>query len=139
MIGRKKEQVILQNCLESPRAEFVVVYGRRRVGKTYLVKEYFNNLFAFYATGLSNAKTKEQIKAFNGSLIEYGIADKKQPKDWYEAFMKLKQLLLDEGVRRDPVSGKKVVFLEQLGIVTEGFAAYRVWLCNIMDYKQSPW
>ncbi len=70
MIGRKKEQVILQNCLESPRAEFVVVYGRRRVGKTYLVKEYFNNLFAFYATGLSNAKTKEQIKAFNGSLIE---------------------------------------------------------------------
>ena len=62
MIGRKKEQVILQNCLESPRAEFVVVYGRRRVGKTYLVKEYFNNLFAFYATGLSNAKTKEVIK-----------------------------------------------------------------------------
>ena len=114
MIGRKKEQVILQNCLESPRAEFVVVYGRRRVGKTYLVKEYFNNLFAFYATGLSNAKTKEQIKAFNGSLIEYGIADKKQPKDWYEAFMKLKQLLLDEGVRRDPVSGKKVVFLDEL-------------------------
>lgn len=114
MIGRKKEQIILQNCLESPRAEFVVVYGRRRVGKTFLIKEYFNNSFAFYATGLSNAKTKEQLKIFNGSLMEYGSSDKKQPKDWYEAFTRLKHLLLNENVRRDPVSGKKVVFLDEL-------------------------
>ena len=78
MIGRKKEQIILRNCLESPRAEFVVVYGRRRVGKTFLIKEYFNNSFAFYATGISNAKTKEQLKIFNGSLMEYGFSDKKQ-------------------------------------------------------------
>ena len=114
MIGRKKEQIILQNCLESPRAEFVVVYGRRRVGKTFLIKEYFNNSFAFYATGISNAKTKEQLKIFKGSLMEYGFSDKKQPKDWYEAFTRLKQLLLNENVRRDPVSGKKVVFLDEL-------------------------
>ena len=114
MIGRKKEQIILQNCLESPRAEFVVVYGRRRVGKTFLIKEYFNNSFAFYATGLSNAKTKEQLKVFNGSLEEYGMVNNKQPKDWYEAFMRLKQLLLNDNVRRDPVSGKKVVFLDEL-------------------------
>lgn len=114
MIGRKKEQIILRNCLESPRAEFVVVYGRRRVGKTFLIKEYFNNSFAFYATGISNAKTKEQLKIFNGSLMEYGFSDKKQPKDWYEAFTRLKQLLLNENVRRDPVSGKKVVFLDEL-------------------------
>ena len=114
MIGRKKEQIILRNCLESPRAEFVVVYGRRRVGKTFLIKEYFNNSFEFYATGISKAKTKEQLKIFNGSLMEYGFSDKKQPKDWYEAFTRLKQLLLNENVRRDPVSGKKVVFLDEL-------------------------
>lgn len=114
MIGRKKEQIILQNCLESPRAEFVVVYGRRRVGKTFLIKEYFNNSFAFYATGISNAKTREQLKIFNGSLMEYGSSDKKQPKDWYEAFTRLKQLLLNGNVRRDPVSGKKVIFLDEL-------------------------
>lgn len=108
MIGRRKEQIILQSCLESPRAEFVVVYGRRRVGKIFLIKEYFNNSFAFYATGLSNTKTKEQLKVFNGSLIEYGLVDDKQPKDWYEAFMKLKQLLLNDNVRRDSVSGKKL-------------------------------
>ena len=114
MIGRKKEQIILQNCLESPRAEFVVVYGRRRVVKTFLIKEYFNNSFAFYATGISNAKTREQLKIFNGSLMEYGSSDKKQPKDWYEAFTRLKQLLLNGNVRRDPVSGKKVIFLDEL-------------------------
>ena len=64
MIGRKTEQNMLKDCLQSNRAEFMVVYGRRRVGKTFLIKEYFNNTFSFYATGLSNAKTKEQLKAF---------------------------------------------------------------------------
>ena len=42
MIGRKYEQGVLEDCLLSGRAEFLVVYGRRRVGKTYLIKEYFN-------------------------------------------------------------------------------------------------
>ena len=114
MVGRKEEQNILNNCLQSNRAEFLVVYGRRRVGKTYLIKEYFNNTFSFYATGLSNAKTKDQLKAFQGSLLEYGYHEKAIPKDWYEAFMRLKALLQKDEVKRDPVSGKKVVFLDEL-------------------------
>lgn len=114
MIGRKAEQNALKICLQSNRAEFLVVYGRRRVGKTFLIKEYFNNIFSFYATGLSNAKTKEQLKAFYGSLLEHGAKEKKPPKDWYEAFMRLKVLLQTDDVRKDPVSGKKVVFLDEL-------------------------
>lgn len=114
MIGRKKEQELLKNCLESPRAEFLVVYGRRRVGKTYLIKEYFNNSFSFYATGLSNAKTKEQLRAFSNSLTEHGYNDKTIPKDWYEAFMRLKELLMSASIRKDPVSKKRVVFLDEL-------------------------
>ena len=110
MVGRRLEQNILNLSLNSNRSEFLVVYGRRRVGKTYLIKEYFNNSFSFYATGLSNAKTKEQLKAFYGSLIEYGSKEKGIPKDWYEAFLRLKNLLQSDAVRRDPVSGKKVVF-----------------------------
>lgn len=114
MIGRIKEQDVLRSCLESSRAEFLVVYGRRRIGKTYLIKEYFNNSFAFYATGLSNEKTKQQLRVFNGSLIEYGCNEKAQPIDWHEAFTRLKKLLLADNVRRDPLTGKKVVFLDEL-------------------------
>jgi hypothetical protein len=114
MIGRKAEQDILMNCLQSNRSEFVAVYGRRRVGKTYLIKEYFNNSFSFYATGLSNEKTKNQLKAFSGSLLEHGLEVKNIPSDWYEAFMHLKKLLQNPKVRRDPTSGKKVVFLDEI-------------------------
>nr|WP_296011099.1 hypothetical protein [uncultured Blautia sp.] len=46
--------------------------GRRRVGKTYLICEYFNQQFSFYTTGLSNEKTKGQLRAFQASLNAYG-------------------------------------------------------------------
>ena len=48
IIGREREQDVLQTCLQSDRPEFLAVYGRRRVGKTYLIKEYFNDRFSFY-------------------------------------------------------------------------------------------
>ena len=48
MVGRKKEAMYLTRCVESDHAVFLVVYGRRRVGKTYLIKEYFNDRFSFY-------------------------------------------------------------------------------------------
>ena len=98
----------------SKRPEFVVVYGRRRVGKTYLIREYFNNQFSFYATGLSDEKTKGQLRAFNESLIEYGYEDKSVPKDWYEAFTRLRALLENDKVYRDPINNKRVIFLDEL-------------------------
>ena len=49
IIGRKQEQEILQKCYDSDKAEFVAIYGRRRVGKTFLVKELFSDRFDFYA------------------------------------------------------------------------------------------
>ena len=48
IVGRKYEQDILQACMESPKAEFIAVYGRRRIGKTFLVKQFFNDTFDFY-------------------------------------------------------------------------------------------
>lgn len=114
MVGRKKEQNILEDCLTSKRSEFVVVYGRRRIGKTYLVKKYFNEIFSFYTTGLANENTKEQLKVFNKNLLEYGSKEKKCPSDWYEAFDRLKKLLIADSVKRDSLSGKKVVFLDEL-------------------------
>lgn len=113
MVGRQNEIELLKSCLMSDKAEFLVVYGRRRVGKTYLIKEYFNNRFAFYTTGMTEAKMKGQLKAFNNALIEAG-SDRSPISDWFDAFAKLKAYLQTGPVKRDPVSGKKVIFLDEL-------------------------
>ena len=51
-IGREYEKSLIQQYLDSPKAELVAIYGRRRVGKTYLVKSFFQNQFDFYFTGM---------------------------------------------------------------------------------------
>ena len=68
VIGRSKEIDFLDQCVSSKKPEFLVVYGRRRVGKTFLIKEYFKNNFSFYATGILNGNTHNQLKAFDESL-----------------------------------------------------------------------
>ena len=83
IIGRVNEQGIIEHSINSGRPEFMVVYGRRRVGKTVLVKEYFNNRFAFCATGVFDKNMRGQLKAFKESLVEYGDVDKTIPQDWF--------------------------------------------------------
>ena len=93
IIGRKNEQMKIQNALDSNKAEFVVVYGRRRVGKTYLIKEFFNDTFSFYTSGVLSRKMKDELYAFNYSLVSYGCKDRSLPKNWFEAFDKLKTMI----------------------------------------------
>ena len=114
IIGRKKERAILDRLLHSGRPEFVAVYGRRRVGKTHLVREYFKDGFAFYATGVANEKTRVQLKAFGEALQEYGSQERTIPKDWFEAFSRLKSVLSAEDAVRDRASGRLVIFLDEL-------------------------
>ena len=61
IVGRKKEQAILHNLLNSTQSEFVAVYGRRRVGKTFLIRETFSYDFAFQHTGILDAPLNEQL------------------------------------------------------------------------------
>ena len=119
---------MLEDCLLSPRPEFLVVYGRRRVGKTYLIREYFNHQFAFYASGLAKGRTAQQLKAFHDSLTDFGDSAASPPKDWFEAFRRLRQLLAKDNVRRDPVSGKIVVFLDELPWMDTARSDFRVAL-----------
>ena len=114
LIGRKRELDALDQCLRSGRPEFVAVYGRRRVGKTFLVREYFKDTFSFYATGMARAKARDQLRAFGISLQEHGHPNRAIPKDWFEAFSRLKELLSSEDVSRDRASGRLVVFLDEL-------------------------
>ena len=114
IVGRQREQELLATCLESPRPEFVAVYGRRRVGKTFLVREFFKNRFAFYASGVAGAKTRGQLKSFHESLREVGCSERALPRDWFEAFARLRRVLEDQNAIREPGSGKLVVFLDEL-------------------------
>ena len=103
MIGRKIEQELLQEAIDKDRAQFIVVYGRRRVGKTFLVNEFFQNKFAFKHTAVSplneNLKPKRnllkiQLKEFHYSMRSYGLqAGEPVPGDWFDAFHILQQLL----------------------------------------------
>ena len=135
IIGRNREKDILSNCLSSKRPEFVVVYGRRRVGKTFLIKEYFNGQFSFYATGLSDEKTKGQLKAFHASLKMYGCTEKKVPEDWFEAFSRLRVLLETKEICRDPVSGRRVVFLDELPWMDTARSDFR----SALEYFWNSW
>lgn len=72
LIGRLEEQCELQRYVESPEAEFVVVYGRFRVGKTYFINRFFDGRFAFTATGVAGANKATQLKGFNAALKSQG-------------------------------------------------------------------
>ncbi|MCF0182692.1 MAG: ATP-binding protein, partial [Muribaculaceae bacterium] len=70
LIGREKEKRELMEVMSSNQSEFVAVYGRRRVGKTFLIREAFNYKFAFQHTGILDAPLKEQLKEFRESLYK---------------------------------------------------------------------
>lgn len=114
IVGRQREQEELRRYCDSPRPEFVVIYGRRRVGKTFLVREYFNYSFSFYATGTVGGNMRDQLSAFNGFLRDYGDEHPSAPADWLDAFARLKTLLSRKEVARDPACGKRVVFIDEM-------------------------
>jgi len=108
LIGREKEQALLHGLLKSDKSEFVALYGRRRVGKTFLVRETFNYSFAFQHTGILDAPLSEQLSEFRESLYAAGLSKSPKPKKWSEAFRLLQHLL--SGMPE----GKKVVFIDEL-------------------------
>jgi len=108
LIGREKEKEVLLNALQSDQSEFIAVYGRRRVGKTFLIREAFDYAFSFQHTGILNATIKEQLSEFRQSLYRHGMKRKPMPKTWNEAFH-----LLEDWLESLP-EGKKVVFIDEL-------------------------
>ena len=116
IIGRKEERKVLLSLSKSKQSEFAVVYGRRRVGKTYLVRELFEGKFAFYHTAISPFEMtdsdllyRQQLKTFSESLRMYGDYHKEVPSDWFEAFSWLKELLMRKGT-----GTRQIVFIDEL-------------------------
>lgn len=99
----------------SKQSQLVAVYGRLRVGKTYLIRELFKDEFAFYHTGVSPVELKEQnllevqLREFNATLIRYGANNMEPPTNWTDAFERLIALL-----SKLPKGKRMVVFLDEL-------------------------
>ncbi len=109
IIGRREEQTLLERYYNSGRAEFIALYGRRRIGKTYLIRQYFKNRFSFDMTGVLEGNKNEQLTAFHMALKTYGYTGKKNTT-WLDAFFALRQLL--ESKLRG--GGRCVVFIDEL-------------------------
>lgn len=139
MIGREKEVGELNRLYHGQKAELVAVYGRRRVGKTYLIDETFRNKITFRHSGLSPFESdkkgllKEQLNQFYYSLLSQGMKRSHRPESWLEAFFMLEMFLQD----RDN-GDRQVIFLDELpwldtprsGFMTafEGF--WNNWCCH---------
>ena len=116
VIGREKERKELLRFYESKEAEMMVVYGRRRVGKTFLVRETFKDNFAFYHTGLSPKDIPEtnmlraQLHHFNLTLqFAWPEYDGPDPQSWLDAFATLRKYL-----EQLPMDSRQVVFIDEL-------------------------
>ena len=109
IVGREFEIAQLNKYYDSGKAEFLALYGRRRVGKTFLIRQYFKNDFAFDMTGVLEGTRSEQVAAFQAALKSYGFKGKKNSL-WLDLFIDLRQLL--ETKLKD---GKRcVIFIDEL-------------------------
>lgn len=108
MIGREKEIKILEDAYKDDKSHFIAIYGRRRIGKTYTVRETFHDRFTFTHAGISDGGLKEQLLAFKGSLKEAGYIVSSPLHNWIEAFEELKDLI------RKSTEKKKLIFIDEL-------------------------
>jgi AAA+ ATPase superfamily predicted ATPase len=109
IVGRRSELEYLERVYASGKPEFIALYGRRRVGKTYLIKEFFRNRFFFYVTGEANADMKTQLSHFDDALSAYGHTSSGKSVSWNEAFKQLRTL-----IEQSKSETKKVIFLDEL-------------------------
>ena len=123
IIGRETEQDRLLHAYESDYSRLVIIYGRRRIGKTFLVNETFRGRMFFEHTGeyispdkntkTANEMLEQELRAFQDSLIRQGLNSCPMPAGWREAFELLKDLIGAENLSAEHPS-KKVLFLDEL-------------------------
>lgn len=149
MIGRKDEVAILNTLLDSPKAEFLAIYGRRRIGKTYLIKKVYAEHLAFEFTGTQNAGLKNQLFKFSEKIKQHfgDVPDLRQPASWYEAFQLLKTCLASKTGSKQVIffdelpwiATPKSNFLEELAYFWNDWAAYQDRLVVVVCGSAAAW
>lgn len=110
IIGREKEIKTLLDNYNSDESSFVAIYGRRRIGKTFLINEVFKDKIFFRHAGIYDGTTSEEVSAFMNSLRDFGYEPKNNnlKDDWFSAFENLKLFI------KNSSSKKKVIFLDEI-------------------------
>jgi len=110
IIGREQQKAIFKEALTSTKSEFIVVYGRRRVGKTYLIKNTLGKRIDFEMTGIQDGSLSDQLQNFRDKLAEFSKDHSlKRPASWMQAFSMLKTYLASVKGKK-----KKVLFFDEL-------------------------
>lgn len=111
MVGRIEEIKTLNEAFYSKQSELIAIYGRRRIGKTFLIREHFAEKLVFSSSGLFEATLKEQLREFSTNIkaVYKNENSNKNPKDWFEAFDLLKSYI--ESINKNK---KKVIFLDEV-------------------------
>lgn len=109
IVGRLREQVILKEVFENKKSELIAIYGRRRIGKTYLVREFYKQSIVFEVTGLFGASLQDQISNFTKEIRKRSRRTLRDlPKNWLEVFS-IFEMYLDTL----PKGKKKVIFIDE--------------------------
>ena len=111
IVGRKDERSELDLALKSPNAELIAVYGRRRVGKTFLIRQHFRDHLIFESVGLHDGNLARQLLNFHSSLRQaFPQMTTLPPRSWLEAFE-----LLRESLERNfkVTKSKRVLFFDE--------------------------
>ena len=109
LVGRERECLELKKVMESDRSEFVIVYGRRRVGKTFLVDQYYQGQYDFTFVGGHNLPRQRQLTGFARALKKFSGVKPDKFADWFDAFDALEEYLAGLDANR-----KKVVFIDEM-------------------------
>ena len=138
-IGRNSEISLLEQYTASSNAEFIALYGRRRVGKTYLINQTFKDRLAFSMTGVLEGNKNEQIDAFMDAMDIFGYSCPERPKNWMAAFTQLRKALSTKVKEKAPC----IVFIDEipsLDTQTSGFTKalghfWNSWASNQDNFK----
>lgn len=130
--GRDKEVTILNNLLQTNQSELLAVAGRRRVGKTFLIKSAYDGSITFQYTGKKDATKKVQLERFSTKLSSYyNIPFKAAPfSSWDFAFDQLKEYILSRKTKK-----KKVIFLDEMPWI----ATHKSGFLSAFEYFWNDW
>ncbi len=128
IIGRQAERSRLEKCVREKQAQLIIVYGRRRVGKTYLINQFFEGRFDFKVTGAYAQPKETQLRYFSAELNRQAGTERPEPKDWIQAFEFLREYLSSL-----PAKEKHVVFFDEvpwMDTQRSGFLPAFEWFWN---------
>lgn len=131
IVGRESEIKLLDEYVNSSKAEFVAIYGRRRVGKTFLVNQCYGKDFSFAVTGILSGTYEEQMTSFVEALKDYGCPVDAVPENWMQAFIVLKNYLKTKISSEKPM----ILFFDELPC----FDTQRSGFIRALGYFWNSW